>query len=232
MKPISGPGMRAARILIVDHDIAMARSLAGALGDMLALPPVIAAARDGRDATEQLRSAAFDLLLAALSSLEDLAESPEDAVARLVRLSAGALVVAIAEEASVSAAMAVMRAGAHDYVVRPAGGAALATRIRELGERLGRAQALGFDTPVASPPAPAVAEPSPPAAFSSRPMQLVATRNPVLPMWRQEQRIIEEAIESFGGNIALAAAALELSPSTIYRKRQAWAEMEGKRGAA
>ena len=54
----------------------------------------------------------------------------------------------------------------------------------------------------------------------------------VLPMWRQEQRIIEEAIESFAGNIALAAAALELSPSTIYRKRQAWAELEGKKGAA
>jgi two-component system repressor protein LuxO len=51
-------------------------------------------------------------------------------------------------------------------------------------------------------------------------------------MWRQEQRIIEEAIESFGGNIALAAQALELSPSTIYRKRQAWAEMDDKRGAA
>ena len=29
--------------------------------------------------------------------------------------------------------------------------------------------------------------------------------------------------------VALAAAALELSPSTIYRKRQAWAEMEMKR---
>jgi two-component system repressor protein LuxO len=56
-------------------------------------------------------------------------------------------------------------------------------------------------------------------------------RPAVLPLWRQEQRIIEEAIESFAGNIALAAAALELSPSTIYRKRQAWAEMD-KRGAA
>ncbi len=29
-----------------------------------------------------------------------------------------------------------------------------------------------------------------------------------------------------------AAQALELSPSTIYRKRQAWAELEGKKGAA
>ena len=55
---------------------------------------------------------------------------------------------------------------------------------------------------------------------------------PILPLWQQEQRIIEDAIESFSGNIALAAAALELSPSTIYRKRQAWADMAGKKGAA
>jgi two-component system repressor protein LuxO len=59
--------------------------------------------------------------------------------------------------------------------------------------------------------------------------QIPVMRDLVLPMWRQEQRIIEDAIQSFAGNIALAAAALELSPSTIYRKRQAWAEMELKR---
>ena len=45
----------------------------------------------------------------------------------------------------------------------------------------------------------------------------------VLPMWQQEQRIIEDAIAAFGGNISMAAAALEISPSTIYRKRQSWA---------
>jgi two-component system, repressor protein LuxO len=49
----------------------------------------------------------------------------------------------------------------------------------------------------------------------------------ILPMWQQEQRIIEQAIESFSGNIALAAAALEISPSTIYRKRQSWMGMSG-----
>jgi two-component system repressor protein LuxO len=57
-------------------------------------------------------------------------------------------------------------------------------------------------------------------------------RPPILPMWRQEQKIIEDAVATFNGNVALAAAALELSPSTIYRKRQAWAEMESGRGAA
>ena len=53
-----------------------------------------------------------------------------------------------------------------------------------------------------------------------------AERRPaILPMWQQEQRIIEDAIASFGGNVSLAAAALEISPSTIYRKRQGWADM-------
>ena len=53
----------------------------------------------------------------------------------------------------------------------------------------------------------------------------IEKRPAVLPMWQQEQRIIEDAIASFGGNVSLAAAALEISPSTIYRKRQGWAEM-------
>src|SRR5690606_19408131 len=70
------------------------------------------------------------------------------------------------------------------------------------------------------------------AEAGDRPATRAPGRKPILPMWRQEQRIIEEAIESFGGNIALAAQALELSPSTIYRKRQSWAEMEHNRGAA
>lgn len=42
------------------------------------------------------------------------------------------------------------------------------------------------------------------------------------PLWAQERRIIEEALDAFDGNIAMAAAALEISPSTIYRKRQSW----------
>ena len=42
------------------------------------------------------------------------------------------------------------------------------------------------------------------------------------PLWSQERRIIEDALTAFDGNIAMAAAALEISPSTIYRKRQSW----------
>lgn len=42
----------------------------------------------------------------------------------------------------------------------------------------------------------------------------------VRPLWMEEERLIEEAIAAFDGNIAKAAAALEISPSTIYRKRK------------
>ncbi|SON54617.1 Luminescence regulatory protein LuxO [Hartmannibacter diazotrophicus] len=46
----------------------------------------------------------------------------------------------------------------------------------------------------------------------------------VKPLWMTEAEVIEEAIEAFDGNIARAAAALEISPSTIYRKRRSVAQ--------
>ncbi len=54
-----------------------------------------------------------------------------------------------------------------------------------------------------------------------------ATRGPdvLRPLWQQEQDIIENAIEACGGNIGKAAAHLDISPSTIYRKRQSWAQL-------
>jgi two-component system repressor protein LuxO len=47
------------------------------------------------------------------------------------------------------------------------------------------------------------------------------------PFWRQEQLIIERALAAFDGNTLKAASALEISPSTIYRKRQSWAQGRG-----
>ena len=168
---------------------------------------------------EALRASRFDVVLMDLDSLGDLASPPADAVARLVKLAEGALTLAISDGSSVSANLEVMRAGAHDCLTRPFAASVLAARIAELSRRHGTARMRGLaDAP---PPDAAV------AFEGSR-----AVRRPVLPMWRQEQRIIEEAIASFSGNISLAAQALELSPSTIYRKRQHWAEAEDKRGAA
>jgi two-component system, repressor protein LuxO len=66
------------------------------------------------------------------------------------------------------------------------------------------------------PPGLSGTDPSAPAA---RPVPRV---NAIVPYREQERLIIEAALEAFGGNIPRAAAALEISPSTIYRKRLAW----------
>jgi two-component system repressor protein LuxO len=44
----------------------------------------------------------------------------------------------------------------------------------------------------------------------------------IQPLWQIEKQVIEQTIEHCDGNIPRAAALLEISPSTIYRKRQQW----------
>jgi DNA-binding NtrC family response regulator len=44
----------------------------------------------------------------------------------------------------------------------------------------------------------------------------------IQPLWQTERQAIERAIEQCEGNIPKAAALLDISPSTIYRKRQQW----------
>jgi two-component system repressor protein LuxO len=46
----------------------------------------------------------------------------------------------------------------------------------------------------------------------------------IRPLWLEEKEIIKRAIETCSGNIPKAAALLEISASTIYRKRQVWDE--------
>ncbi|WP_181699386.1 sigma-54-dependent transcriptional regulator [Chthonobacter albigriseus] len=61
-----------------------------------------------------------------------------------------------------------------------------------------------------------------PAGFVARTEATGAAQRPIIvrPLHLEEARIIEEAIAAFDGNIARAAAALQISPSTIYRKRR------------
>lgn len=71
-------------------------------------------------------------------------------------------------------------------------------------------------------------------AFAQRPAQIPArtsqrpaagdseAESPIEPLWLTEKRAIERAIEACGGNIPRAAALLEISASTIYRKKVAW----------
>lgn len=50
----------------------------------------------------------------------------------------------------------------------------------------------------------------------------VARRQRVEPLWLTEKHAIEAAIEACDGNVNQAAGLLEVAPSTIYRKLQAW----------
>jgi DNA-binding NtrC family response regulator len=206
-----------ARLLLIDRDETTATTLVRPLQERLLATSALVEARSGRHAIEVLRGAEFDIVLADLASLGDLAPKTDDSVGKLARVASGALVVVFLDATSVSTAMAIMRAGAHECVAKPVSGEALALKIGALALRLGRPRALGVEGQEVI--AQSRAEERPAAEMSVL---------PVLPMWRQEQRIIEDAIRTFAGNVALAAAALELSPSTIYRKRQAWAEMDLK----
>ncbi|WP_439100786.1 sigma-54-dependent transcriptional regulator [Congregibacter sp.] len=50
----------------------------------------------------------------------------------------------------------------------------------------------------------------------------LARRRAIEPLWMVEKRAIEAAVTACDGNINRAAGLLEVAPSTLYRKRQAW----------
>jgi len=71
------------------------------------------------------------------------------------------------------------------------------------------------------------------AAHAPPPVAITRQRPGVVPLWQTERDAIEAAIEFYDGNVPRAAAALEISPSTIYRKRQSWTDgSQGAGGAA
>ena len=61
-----------------------------------------------------------------------------------------------------------------------------------------------------------------------RAIPAVSVTRTIRPLVEVEREAIEAAIEACGGNIAQAAAALGVSPSTIYRKRVVWEEEAGR----
>jgi DNA-binding NtrC family response regulator len=204
-------------LLLIDREAAAVTALeANWAADGL---PVLVPTSCGRHAVELLRGGNFPIIVADIASILDLSPEPDEAMRRLVKAGADSLIIALSDACSVSASLAAMRAGAHDYLSKPIEAPALIARLAALAMRHGRV------------PAPAMeSEPPTGELEGGRSVAEPMESSIVLPMWRQEQRIIEEAIRRFSGNIAAAAAALEVSPSTIYRKRQAWAATE--KGAA
>jgi two-component system, repressor protein LuxO len=131
-----------ARLLRIERDAAAGEELATTLRSCFAVPPTVEVVGDSSAAATRLKAAEYDLVLADIVSLAQTALSAEDAVARLARLSEGALLIVLADGGSVSAALAAMRAGAHECVARPQHGHKLARRISELAQRHGKSAAL------------------------------------------------------------------------------------------
>ena len=208
-----------ARLLVIDTRRTLGLRLVPSLADELPMVPVLVDVTAGRAALDLMRNGPFDCIVADLDAIADLGTLPEERISRIARASSGALIVILSEDAGISISLAAMRAGAHDCIGKAIDGPALTRLIGELARRHGKTRCITKSTPM------------PEVIASDPPLEIPSMRDLVMPMWRQEQRIIEDAIRQFAGNVALAAAALELSPSTIYRKRQAWAEMD-KRGAA
>ena len=133
------------RLLLIDRDMEQAERVADALAQCLDQGTSITVVAGGKPAAELLREASFDIILADLSSLGDLAGHSDEAMLRLVRLADGALMVALSDGASVSAAVGAMRAGAHDYVAKPINAPIMAARIGELAQRHGKCRSLGIE---------------------------------------------------------------------------------------
>jgi DNA-binding NtrC family response regulator len=75
--------------------------------------------------------------------------------------------------------------------------------------------------PLDKPLAPSAAALQQPAA-APLPAQASVANGEIRPLWIVEKETIERAIELCEGNIPKAAALLEISPSTIYRKKLSW----------
>lgn len=91
--------------------------------------------------------------------------------------------------------------------------------------------------PAAIAPQPVYVEPEPHApvyvdeAPQASPVEPVAVSSPtqpqeIRPMWQVEREAIQNAIEYCDGNVLNAAVLLDLSPSTVYRKKQQWEQEE------
>jgi two-component system repressor protein LuxO len=87
-----------------------------------------------------------------------------------------------------------------------------------------------FEARAAAPLAMAQASLAEPVSLKASPVSLAASASlaDIQPLEDVIRQTVESAIERCGGSIPRAAAALQVSPSTIYRRIEAWREAEGK----
>lgn len=104
-------------------------------------------------------------------------------------------IIVLSDRPSMAMAVNVMRAGGCDFFPKPVSKSALIERLKTLLAELPLANLHDFNS---------------------------SASNVITPFVEQERQIIEDALGVYHGNITQAAAALQISPSTIYRKKQGW----------
>ncbi len=85
--------------------------------------------------------------------------------------------------------------------------------------------AAGSPAPDLRPPANA-SQPSPGAPVTAVP-SAAARIKLIRPLEQVEREAVDFALSAFGGNVAKAARALQVNPSTLYRKIQGWTTRDG-----
>jgi DNA-binding NtrC family response regulator len=152
-------------------------------------------------------------------ALDDIAQNPTDAVLLDLRLpdmdgldvlkrirthEFPAAVVVITADGSLNRAIEAMREGALDFLVKPFNADRLLITLGNVLER------RRLNSMVESLSSHAGAENGKPE---------------VLPLHVTERNAIEQAIQACDGNVVRAAALLEISASTVYRKLAHWQEV-------
>ena len=132
----------------------------------------------------------------------DMADKQSVEFIELLKTCFQAPIIVLSDRPSMAMAVNVMRAGGCDFFPKPASKSALVERLKT----------LLVETP--STNLQAANAPSTPSTYM------------ITPFAEQERQIIEDALGVYQGNITQAAAALQISPSTIYRKKQGWDLMQ------
>ena len=175
-----------------------------------------------QSALELLRSNNFDVILIDISSFSNNKFTGEELLQQLCKLTGKAIIIAISDEKSISLAISAMSSGAHAHIAKPLEFNELVALVNNLTYQYCKLEHKEKSNIISSEM----------IGFSNNAQPLdrkinIGSNNitNIKPMWQQEQRIIEDTILFFNGNVSRAAQALEISPSTIYRKRQCWEEL-------
>lgn len=197
-----------ARILVVEDDALEAARLLSALA---CLGHDCALAEDGDDALRRLEREPFDCVLL------DLVLPGLDGMGVLRAMEARGLhvpVVAAVTPSGIDAVDSALKAGARDFVVKPAG----ATRLKV---SIGNALAYGALRRAAAVPvacANVITFPAPDESEAEASLPLLDRTGHARPLAHLEREVIAAAVSLYGGRMSEVARRLGIGRSTLYRR--------------